>query len=209
MSSLRRTALALPALPLALVAAATLACSAERIPIDIFEPFEYQFTDATGDTLANTQSLPQRALDVTRVSGSVDASTVTIELTFSTPVHPWSAQTTGSVDGFIDFDLDEDSDTGVPGAASEFGGDAPLGSEYYLSLRDLDAGGNVSLVRVLDHAFVAVPATWSGNVMRVRIPRRLLPDTDGRFRTSVVVGHPQDPATDFAPSTGFYVVSRP
>jgi hypothetical protein len=45
--------------------------------------------------------------------------------------------------------------------------------------------------------------------MRVTIPRRLLNDTDGKFRSSVVVGHPEKPATDFAPSTGFYVVNRP
>jgi hypothetical protein len=138
----------------------------------------------------------------------VDAASLVVELTFSTPVLPWSAQATGSVDGFVDIDLDQNSETGVPGAAGEFGGSAPLGAEYYLSLRDLQAGSSVSLVRVSDYTFRPVPATWRGNVLRVTIPRVLLQNDDGALRLSAVVGHPQDPATDFAPSAGYYTVTR-
>ena len=192
-----------------LLLATTLACAAEHVLIEEFQPFTFSHGDAVGDTLANTQVGAQRALDVTRLAGRVEETSLVVELTFSTPVKPWTAQVVGSVDGFVDLDLDENSATGVPGAANEFGGDAPLGSDFYLSLRDTGTPGTgVSLVRTSDYRFESVPATWSGNVLRVTIPRRLLPDTDGQFRASVVVEHPQRAATDFAPSTGFYVVRR-
>lgn len=199
-----------PLAALALVAiASTLACGAERVPVAPFEAFSYAFTDAEGDTLANAATLPQRALDVTGISGSVDASSIVVELRFSTPVRPWSEQATGSVDGFVDMDIDNDAATGIPGAAAEFGGSAPLGAEYYLSLRDeIGPGRSVGLVRVADYSFRPVAATWEGNVMRVTIPRAAMQDDDGTMRLSVVVGHPQDPATDFAPSSGYYVVER-
>lgn len=199
-----------PLAALALVAlASTLACGAERVPVEPFEAFTYAFTDAEGDTLANAEALPQRALDVVGISGSVDAASVVVELRFSTPVRPWSEQATGSVDGFVDMDIDGDAATGIPGAAAEFGGSAPLGAEFYLSLRDLiGPGQSVSLVRVNDYSFRPVPATWEGNVMRVTIPRAAMQDDDGTMRMSVVVGHPQDPATDFAPSSGYYVLER-
>lgn len=201
----RRTA---PAL--ALLLAAIVACSGEHEPVATFDPYAYSFGDAAGDTLANAQALGQRSLDVTGVAGSVDAVNLVLELTFATPVQPWSAQGAGSVDGFVDIDVDQRSETGIPGAAAEYGGSAPLGAEYYLSLRDTHAPGTaVGLVRTGDYSAVSVPATWSGNVTRVTIPRRLLRDDDGQFRISVVVGHPEKPATDFAPSTGFYVVQRP
>ena len=113
----------------------------------------------------------------------------------------------GSVDGFIDLDLDENSATGIPGAAEEFGGSAPLGAEFYVSLRDVEPG-YVALIDVATYDFRIAPATWSGSTMRVTLPRTRLADEDGQFRMSVVVGHPELPATDFAPSEGFYTVHR-
>lgn len=48
-----------------------------------------------------------------------------------------------SIDGYIDFDFDDNAATGYPAATEEFGGvDAQMGVESYLSLRD-DGNGHV------------------------------------------------------------------
>lgn len=146
---------------------------------------------------------------MTGVSGSVTASSVVVRLTFTQPIAPWSAQTAGSVDGFVDFDVDENSATGIPGAASECGGSAPLGSDYYLSLRDVSPGHvSLKMANSASDPFQPVPAAWSGSTLQITIPRSLLPDQDGKFRMSVVVGNVDLPATDFVPSDGYYTVGH-
>lgn len=172
-----------------------------------FEAFGFSFADPHSDTLPHVTTTSRRALDLVGVSGSVEATALAVTLTFSTPIAPWSHQATGSIDGFIDFDLDENSATGIPGAAEEYGGSAPLGADYYISLRDAEPG-HVALLLPGTSQYWAVPAFWSGSEMRIRVPRTLLGDPDGHFRLSVVVGHPELSATDFAPSEGYYTVHR-
>ena len=172
-----------------------------------FEAFAFWFPDPAGDTLAHETATTIPALDVTDVAGVVDGTTLLVELTFSSSVAPWSHQSAGSVDGFIDFDLDENSATGIPGAAGEYGGSAPLGAEFYISLRDVEPG-YVAIIDVMTGQYRIVPAAWNGTKMTMRIPRSRLADADGQFRMSIVVGHPQQPATDFVPSEGFYTVHR-
>lgn len=172
-----------------------------------FEPFGFSFTDPANDTLAHETASTRVALDLLDVSGTVDGTSLVITLTFSSPIAPWSHQAAASVDGFIDLDLDENSETGIAGAAGEFGGSAPLGAEYYVSLRDIEPGF-VALIEVATYTHRIAPATWSGSTMQVTLPRARLADADGQFRLSVVIGHPERPATDFAPSDGFYTVHR-
>ena len=192
-----------------LVASAAACMSAERVsePGLDFEAFGFSFADPANDTLSHETSSSRVARDLLGVSGTVDGASLTITLTFSTTVAPWSQQAAASVDGFIDLDLDERSDTGIPGAAGEFGGSAPLGAEYYVSLRDVEPG-YVALIDVATYQHRIAPATWSGSTMSITLPRSRLGDADGQFRLSVVVGHPELPATDFAPSDGFYTVHR-
>lgn len=190
--------------------AALTACSGERAAgPPPFVAYDFSVTDASADTLAHGAASAYPSLDVTAISGSVTASSVVIRLTFTQPVAPWSAQSAGSVDGFVDFDVDENSATGIPGAASEYGGSAPLGADYYLSLRDVSAGHvTLRMAASASASFQPVPATWSGSTLEITIPRSMLPDQDGQFRLSAVVGNADLPATDFAPSDGYYTIHR-
>jgi hypothetical protein len=172
------------------------------------ERFTFSFEDPAGDTLAHPAASGGRGLDVIGVSGAVQASNIVLTIAFTRDVSLWTAGQPNSIDGFLDLDLDENSATGIEGAAGEYGGNAPLGAEFYLSLRD-NGAGSVALVRASDREFWAVPAEVSLGTMRVTVPRTLLGDPDGEFRLSLVVGRPDLPATDFAPSTGYYTVNRP
>lgn len=194
----------------AAVAAITACSGGEPAGTAAFTAYDFALTDPAGDTLVHADTAPHASLDVTGISGSVNALSLVVRLTFTRPVAPWTAQTAGSVDGFVDLDVDENSATGIPGAASEYGGSAPLGSDYYVDLRDVSAG-HVALRRVTSGTSSpewAVAATWSGSTMEITIPRSLLSDPDGQFRLSAVVGNADIPATDFAPSDGYYRVAR-
>jgi hypothetical protein len=173
-----------------------------------FQSYDFAFEDPVADTLPNTDGVTAPALDVIGVSGTVSATELVLTLSFTTQIAPWSAAQPNSLDGFLDLDLDQNSATGVPGAAEEYGGSAPLGAEYYLSLRQVGVG-MIALVNSETRTYRAVPATVSGTTMRIVIPRGYLADEDGQFRLSLVVGTPGRPATDFAPSTGYYTAARP
>ena len=164
----------------------------------------FSFTDPINDRVAGEAELG--APDIVQVSGSYDDSELTLVLIFDSPVLPWSANQLNSLDGFVDFDLDEDQSTGIPAAADEFGGNAGLGAEMYLSLRDV-GGTHMTLVHAGTKQFTGVPAVFEGKTVTIRIPRTdLADDVDGRFRMAVVVGHPAHSATDFAPNDGYYTV---
>ena len=205
MRAARATRLAAATAAAAVVALA--ACKASEEP---FVAYDYAVTDPPADTLAHEDGASRYpSLDVTGVAGSVTAASIVVRLTFTQPVAPWTAQSASSVDGFLDFDIDENSQTGVPGAASDFGGNAPLGSEYYVELRD-DGAGHVAMRSTSSPVapFVAVPATWNGSTLELTIPRSVLHDRDGQFRLSVMVGNRDLDATDFAPSDGYYTIHR-
>ncbi|HEU4564886.1 MAG TPA: hypothetical protein VFS05_09575 [Gemmatimonadaceae bacterium] len=194
------------------IAAALLlaACSRKEVAGPEFEAFDFSFSDAAADTLPHDGTAPGGALDVVSVSGSVDDINLQLVLTFAAPVAFWSAAQPNSIDGFLDLDLDENATTGIPAAVNEYGGSASIGAEYYLSLRDVQPG-RIALVSPTSEpvTYRLVSATVSGNTMHVIIPRTMLSDPDGAFRLAAVVGNPARPATDFAPSEGYYAVRRP
>ncbi len=165
----------------------------------------FSFTDPVNDRVAGEAELG--APDIVQVSGSYDERALTLVLIFDAPVVPWSANQLNSLDGFIDFDLDENESTGIPAAADEFGGNAGIGAEMYLSLRDV-GGTHMTLVHAGTKQFTGVPAVFEGKTVTIRIPRSdLADDVDGRFRMALVVGHPAHPATDFAPDEGYWSVA--
>ena len=166
----------------------------------------FSFADPVGDTLPGTRPGGARALDVSGVSGTISASEIVLRFEFTADVAPWSSARSNSVDGFVDFDVDENMSTGVPGAADEMGGSSRMGADYYLSLRDANGGTAVALVNTSTRAYVAVPAQFAGKTLTVRVSRALLGETDGRFRLGGIVGNGQRPLTDFVPNDGNYTV---
>lgn len=201
----RRLIRALPALVLA---AAATACSAERTAApDGSAAGRFSFGDATGDTLASTSPTTVQAIDATRIAGTVSDDEVELSLTFRQPVAPWSAGAANSLDGYVDFDLDEDARTGIPSAIDEeqLGG-AGIGSDYFISLRD-DGAGGVDLVQAATNGYVRVPATFSGSTVTIRVPRALLAGDDGNFAMAALIGNADRP-TDLLPNAGHYVIRR-
>lgn len=188
-------------------------CGGESIApgVTTFETFSFNFSEASGDTINPAASPTGRATDLVGVSGQVDAVYVVITLTFAQPVQPWSSGAATALDGFVDFDMDENPATGIPGAVDEYGGTSGVGAEAYLSLRD-NGQHELAVVHVSGSTVHAVSAIYTGSTVTARIRREHLasfnvPPSE-RFRISAVVGNRDRPATDFAPNSGYFRVAR-
>lgn len=165
----------------------------------------FSFTDLTNDLLSGTAG--PGAPDLTRVSGSVRTDSIVVTLTFASEVSPWSGGQQNGLDGFVDLDLDENTNSGIPSAIDEYGGNASMGVDFYVSLRDGNNGSRVQIVDAETGEATPIPASFSSRSVRFAIPRALVGDTDGTFRLAAVVGHRNAEATDFAPNAGFYLVA--
>ena len=170
--------------------------------------FTFRFTEAAGDTINPATTPTGRATDLIAISGQLEADHVVVTLEFSQSVQPWSSGAATSLDGFVDFDMDENPATGIPGAADEYGGTSGLGAEAYLSLRD-NGLGQIAVVNVQGQSYSGVPVTFSGTTVTARIPRGYLTSPGSeQFRISAVVGNRARPATDFGPDEGYFRVAR-
>ena len=173
-------------------------------------PFDFSFDDAAGDTVAvvDLPATAGRATDLVSVSGSVDGDKVTLALRFAEPVVPWSQQAPNSLDGFVDFDLDQSTGSGVPGAGESAGGDPLLGVEFYLDLRD-NGEGRIGLVDAVKRSFITLPVTFNGAELRLEIPRSAFGGKGGTFNFAVTVGDRDRLASDLGPDTGHYTATPP
>lgn len=166
----------------------------------------FSFDDPSEDTVFSAPSGSPRALDAVRVEGNISNDAVELTLVFATEVTPWSTGGEDVLDGFVDFDLDRNSATGIQAAIDESGGNAGMGVEYYISLRDVEPG-NFALVNVQNqNAYVPVPVTFDGDRVTIEVPLSELNDDDGDFGLSAVVGTLDRPVTDFLPNEGHFVV---
>ncbi|MGH7754252.1 MAG: hypothetical protein ACREN5_15710, partial [Gemmatimonadales bacterium] len=115
-----------------------------------------------------------------------------------------------AVAGLVDFDVDQDSTTGLPTDVDAFrpdpGGSTGMGMEFVLDMLPADFGAD-SRVPVLDlrgSTIVVtgtVKPTFSGNRLTVRVPRTLLGGDDAFMNVAVVMGNDTGP-TDIAPNAG-------
>jgi hypothetical protein len=173
-----------------------------------FDAVDFSFADAAGDTINPSATATGRATDLTRVSGSVDGEFVVLTLTFAQTILPWSSGGATALDGYVDFDMDENEATGIPAAVDEYGGTSGIGAEVYLSLRD-NAAGSIAVVDAATGDYSVVAATFAMNTVTFRIPRTALkaPNAE-QFRIAAVVGNRNREATDFAPNSGYLRVTR-
>jgi hypothetical protein len=170
------------------------------------DPADFSFSDPAGDTLTVASNEMPRALDVLGLDGAVGTDTLTLTITFALPVTPWSEGGVGALDGFIDLDMDENSETGVVSAVDLAGGNSGIGADLYISLRDFITN-RATLVNVSDESFVAIPIAFDGTTVTIRIPRdKLGEEEDGSFFMNAVVGTTDREVTDMLPNTGFYTV---
>lgn len=167
-------------------------------------PANFSFTDPAGDRLAGDDGIGSP--DIVQVSGSYDADKLVLVLMFDAAVVPWSENQLNSLDGFVDFDVDENSATGIPAAGDDYGGSAGIGADFFLNLRDV-GGSQMTVMQADGKQFSVVSARFDGKTVTVEVPRSAFGDDEDGLRMSVVVGHPGSPATDIAPNDGHWTVA--
>jgi hypothetical protein len=149
-----------------------------------------------------------KGIDIIGVSGRVDADEVRLRIEFAEPVVPWTAGAANSLDGFVDFDVDENAGTGIADVGELGGGSFELGADFYLDLRD-NGSGKMALVNTSKRKFSWVKAEFSGTAVEVRIPRSALAtdtDADNVFAIGVLVTTRDRPVTDLAPNVSNYLI---
>lgn len=169
--------------------------------------FQYSFSDPVGDTLPPPANVLQRALDVHQLDVGLTADSIFIRIDFTGSISRWSQLALNSIDGFIDFDFDDNPGTGYPAATQEFGSvDAQMGVESYISLRD---DGNGHLLRRDGEAsqWANVNVAFGERSVTIRFARADVGETDGVFRVSAMIGGTNRWITDLVPANGHHRIS--
>jgi len=168
--------------------------------------FQYSFADPVGDTLPPPANVFQRALDVASVRVGLTSDSIFVKFEFTSAISRWSERALNSIDGFVDFDFDNNSATGYPAATEEFGDvNADMGVESYFSLRD-DGLGHMGRRDgdVLDWRMV--PVEFQDRSFTIRFARADVAETDGKFRISAMIGGTDRLITDLVPGAGHHRV---
>ena len=192
---------------LPIVGAVLTACSSDPTgPPGVTSRFQFSFSDPVGDTLPPPANVFQRALDVEAVRVGLTADSILVSVEFTSPISRWSSMALNSIDGFIDFDFDDNVTTGFPSASEEFGGvDSQMGVESYVSLRD---DGNGHLLRRDGQAtdWREVNVEFEESRFTVKLARADVGETDGVFRVSAMIGGTNRWITDLVPNSSHYRV---
>ena len=168
--------------------------------------FQHSFADPVGDTLPPPTNVFNRALDVEGLDVRLTSDSVFVRLRFTSSISRWSSGSPNSIDGFIDFDIDDNPNTGYISATEEFGGvSAQMGVETYISLRDNGAGAMERRVGSTEE-WRDVSVQFADRSFTVGLSRADVGETDGVFRISAMIGGTNREITDLVPSSGHYRV---
>jgi len=191
-------------------------------PLTLLDPLADVFTGSDWDTLVtgsgspyethlNSLTLPQTpsvTYDVSRVDTSRTSTSLNITLTLSPSATLASAGATVTADnlsGFIDFDTDENSATGVSSANTLFCSSTPansaIGSDFFLSFFTRNADGTFNILNSTAAVTGTATVTSVLNTIMIRVPLSALGGDDGRVSLSTALGNGQDPS-DCAPDEG-------
>ena len=195
--------------PPLLLATLLIACSSEPLAPtgETATEFQYSFADAVGDTLPPSSAGFQNALDVRALRVGMTQDSIFVRIEFTSAISAWSSHSANSIDGFIDFDFDDDPSTGGPAAIEEFAAiSAEMGVESYISLRD-DGEGRVLRRDAVATNWRTNPVEFGATSFTVRFARADVGETDGVFRVSAMIGGTGRWITDLAPSAGHYRVN--
>lgn len=184
------------------------ACGSEPTgPIGAVSDFQYSFSDPVGDTLPPPANVFQRALDVRALAVGLTDDSILVRVDFTGPISRWSQMALNSIDGFIDFDVDDDAGTGYPAATQEFGAvDAQMGVESYISLRD-DGNGHMLRRDGQSDEWANVNVSFGERSVTIKLARADVGETDGVFRVSAMIGGTNRWITDLVPASGHHRVS--
>jgi len=165
-----------------------------------------EFSDPVGDTFRDSVT----QWDLTGMTINRDASAITVRLEFaSEAISPTSGDTT-AMTGFVDFDTDQDSSTGIHNTIDGFrppGTDSTgLGTDYQLKLRRYESDSSVTVSDSLGEVTGRVKPVFDGKSVTIRIPLVLLGDDDGALDAAAIVGDLHRPS-DVVPNNGHITVS--
>ncbi len=161
----------------------------------------FNLVDPAGDTLntfAETTPTPA-AIDLLSLRGDFKGDALVLTATFGGPV-------TSEIDapnflrGYIEFDIDDNPDTGGPFISTSYGGSGSLGMDYRLGFSGSDAGVSNNSPNQSPNP-VKTQVTYSGSTVVIRVPMLLLGYDDGNFSMVGVIGT-VDRATDVFPNSG-------
>lgn len=168
--------------------------------------FQHSFSDPVGDTLPPPANVFNRALDVEGLDVGLTTDSIFVRLRFTSTISRWSSTSPNSIDGFIDFDFDDNPNTGYISATEEFGGvNAQMGVETYISLRDDGAGTMLRRVGNTEE-WRPLRVEFADRSFTVRLSRADVGETDGVFRIAALIGGTNREMTDLVPDNGHYRV---
>jgi hypothetical protein len=154
----------------------------------------FNLVDPAGDTLntfADTTPTPA-AIDLLSLRGDFKGDALVLTATFSRPLN--------FLRGYIEFDIDDNPDTGGPFISTTYGGSGSLGMDYRLGFSGLDAGISDGSANQSPNP-VKTEVTYSGSTVVIRVPMLLLGNDDGNFSMVGVIGTVDRP-TDLFPNSG-------
>lgn len=155
-------------------------------------------TDPTGDTFGSRPvQWDITTFAINHVSGAID-----VELDFTNNViSPMSGDTLAPI-VFVDFDLDQDSTTGVASIVDTYrpsGTPTGLGVDCRLDLSSFNADSTAAVNCVSGGGLVK--PVYSGKKITAHIPLSILGGDDGKMNAAAIVGTSAEP-TDIVPNNG-------
>jgi hypothetical protein len=165
-------------------------------------PLLVETTDPVGGLWPAPGLIDPARPDLIGLTARRSEATIEIELRFHEPVSADLASPE-AFGGFVDLDVDQDSETGGEATVDIFRPDGTpatgLGVEYYVRI---ELGGRAFLFDVAaDVETARLDLVIEGARATIRIPRSSLGGDDGRLNLAAVVGNRID-ATDRIPDAG-------
>jgi hypothetical protein len=193
--------------PLAAALAGACKSSPDTGPVE--DPVTRAFlqVDPAGDTLVLAGfDHTVRAIDLVAIQGDFKGDTLILTLAFTAPVVGATLGASNSLQGEIEFDLDDNPGTGAEPFSNTFGATANLGIDCYVDLFHSTATA-VAVTNLSTGVTTDAIANYPGNTMIIRIPKSVLSGNSGNFDLVGIVGVLERP-TDVVPNSGFIAVHR-
>lgn len=156
--------------------------------------------DPTADFFgAGVTQIDMTGMTITRDTGGID-----VVLNFTATVFSPVSGNANALFGQVDFDVDQDTSTGLGSLVDVFRpdtGSTRMGVDFALDLFTYNADSTVNILDTLGAIRGQVRPVFSGSRVSVRIRRTLLGSDDGFVNAAVIIGTAAEP-TDITPNNG-------
>jgi hypothetical protein len=156
--------------------------------------------DPTADFFgAGVTQIDMTGMTITRDTGGID-----VVLNFTATVLSPVSGNANALFGQVDFDVDQDTSTGLGSLVDVFRpdtGSTRMGVDFALDLFTYNGDSTVNILDTLGAIRGQVRPVFSGSRVSVRIRRTLLGSDDGFVNAAVIIGTASEP-TDITPNNG-------